>query len=411
MNAPVPAAHARRVAIIDRDTPPIPPPLDERNPPRIGNASQPSLYKFEHWEDIGFDLDEEFLIDGILPRHGVGLLYGPSQSLKSFVAMHLGLSITQGQSWARRKAEPAPVLYIGAEGAAGLRKRKHGYVHAGRAPNSGVNFTLLSAAPNLGTAEGDHAKLITSIEASGIAPKLLIIDTIAKVIGGADENGAGMAQFLVNAQELAQHFAGFVLAVHHTGWNDEAKDRPRGWSGLPAALDVQILSERKAGEMSAILTVQKLKDEPSGLRLEAQMQRIVLGIGKTGREISTLIVDEVTELTPQATPQAPSAAAIPKTLRLLFAVLDQAIDDHGQEIQAFGTNGTKVRAVADSHVKKIYFDRIADKAEPDENPDKLTDRQRKNFKNNVEAALKREALIAQEHNGERFLWRAERPRK
>jgi hypothetical protein len=405
MNAPLPAAHTRRVAIIDRDTPPTPPPLDERNPPPIGNASQPSLYKFEHWEDIGFDLDEEFLIDGILPRHGVGLLYGPSQSLKSFVAMHLGLSVAQGQSWAGRKAEPAPVLYIGAEGAAGLRKRKHGYVHAGRAPNSGVNFSLLSAAPNLGTAEGDHAKLIASIEASGIAPKLLIIDTIAKVIGGADENGAGMAQFLVNAQELAQHFAGFVLAVHHTGWNEEAKDRPRGWSGLPAALDVQILSERKAGEMSATLTVQKLKDEPSGLRLEALMQPIALGTGKTGREISTLIIDEVTELTPQAKPQAPSASAIPKPLKLLFAVLEQALDDYGQEIQAFGTDGVKVRAVAERHVRKLYFERIAERAEKDEDPDKLADRQRTAFKRAVKSALDARLLIAGDHKGERFLWK------
>jgi hypothetical protein len=136
------------------------------------------------------------------------------------------------------------------------------------------------------------------------------------------------------------------------------------------------------------------------------MQRIVLGTSKTGREISTLIVDEVTELTPQAKQApTPSASAIPKSLKLLFAALDQAIDDHGHEIQAFGTIGVKVRGVAEQHVRELYFRRIAETADPDEDLDKLADRQRKNFKNNVESALKREILIAQERNGERFMWR------
>jgi hypothetical protein len=135
------------------------------------------------------------------------------------------------------------------------------------------------------------------------------------------------------------------------------------------------------------------------------MQPIALGTGKTGREISTLIIDEVTELTPQAKPQAPSASAIPKPLKLLFAVLEQALDDYGQEIQAFGTDGVKVRAVAERHVRKLYFERIAERAEKDEDPDKLADRQRTAFKRAVKSALDARLLIAGDHKGERFLWK------
>jgi hypothetical protein len=47
--------------------------------------------------------------------------------------------------------------------------------------------------------------------------------------------------------------------------------------------------------MSATLTIQKLNDEPSGLRFGVQMTRVILGVSKTGREVSTLIVDEITD--------------------------------------------------------------------------------------------------------------------
>jgi RecA-family ATPase len=230
-----------------------------------------ALFKVERWGEIAFGFDEEFLIDAVLPKQGVGLAYGASQTLKSFVAMHMGLCVALDQPWAGRRTERAPVVYLAAEGAVGLRKRKAGYVKAGRAPPSDVEFALIPAAPNLGVSKEDYNRLVATIEAAEIKPGLIIIDTVAKVIGGADENGAGMAQFLVNAEALAQHFGCFVMAVRHTGWNDEAKDRPRGWSGLPAALDVQILCQRKEGEMSATLTLQKLKDEASGLRLNVQM--------------------------------------------------------------------------------------------------------------------------------------------
>jgi RecA-family ATPase len=177
----------------------------------------PPKFKLERWGEITFALDEEFLIDGICPKQGVGLLYGASQAFKSFVAIHTGLWVSRAQSWAGRRTEGASVVYLAAEGSAGLRKRRQGLVMAGRAPMDGVDFALISAAPNLGTAGGDCDRLIAAIEVASISAGMIIIDTIAKVIGGADENGAGMAQFLLSAEALAQHFCCLVLAVHHTG--------------------------------------------------------------------------------------------------------------------------------------------------------------------------------------------------
>jgi RecA-family ATPase len=147
----------------------------------------PAHYKLESWGEISFDLDEEYLIDGVLPKRGVGLLYGASQTFKSFIATHMGLCLALSRPWAGRLTTRAAVVYLAAEGAAGLRKRKEGYVKAGRAPDAGIDFTLLSSAPNFGSASGDYEKLVATIEAAKIQPGLVVVDTVSKVIGGGRE--------------------------------------------------------------------------------------------------------------------------------------------------------------------------------------------------------------------------------
>jgi hypothetical protein len=385
-----------------------PAPIDDAGPRHKGNGADgpqrdyvppgspgAALFKFERWGEIAFNVDEEYLIDGILPKQGVGLLYGASQTFKSFIATHMGLHVARAQPWAGRQTEGAPVVYLAAEGAPGLRKRKAGYVNTGRVPADGVDFALVSAAPNLGTADGDFDRLVATIKSAAIKPGLIIVDTIAKVIGGADENGAGMAQFLLNVQALAQIFDCFVLAIHHTGWNEDAKDRPRGWSGLPAALDVMILSERKPGDMHATATIQKSKDELSGFRLTAHLERIVLGISRTGREVSTLIVEVVETEAPAVSNPTKS---IPRSRRLIMDMVLAAIEEAGEDIRPFA-NGPIIRAVSDETVRRRYYARIAEQAAPDEDVRKMAERQRKGFNRAISDVLNAKDLMAQERDG------------
>src|SRR5208282_5719885 len=131
-------------------------------------------------------------------------------------------------------------------------------------------------------------------------PDMIVIDTAAKSIGSAEENGAGMAAFIGNAEKLGQHFDCLVLAVHHVGLGEDAQKRPRGWSGLPGALDVQILCERPGDEWRTVLTVQKLKDDLDGVCLEARLSRVIVGADKRGKEASTLLVDAVEPAEPTA---------------------------------------------------------------------------------------------------------------
>lgn len=363
---------------------------------------QPTKQRFvlEPWGAIAFDGGEEWAIKRILPRQGLAAIYGKPGSLKSFVASHIAVCIALGWPWAGRRVTQGAVVYVAAEGACGLRKRKAGFTIAHPDLPADVPFALIATAPNLGTEKGDLAALVSAIEGAGVFPVLIVLDTLAQTLGAGDENGAGMTAFVANAGALAAHFRALVLIVHHVGLGDDR--RMRGHSSLNGALDAVILSERQEGETAATLTLQKLKDEASEVRLMARLSRVVLGYDEEGDEISTLVVDSIEDFEPGVS--VARARVAPPSLRLLMAVVTDAIDEAGERFRPFGKDGPLVRGVAERHIRDRYFARIAEQADPDEDKEKLFDRQRKGFRRAVENGLKAQGLVASDHKEERFIW-------
>jgi len=374
----------------------------DRGVPPPGEPVGPSRPKFviEPFDAIKFEASEEWLVKRLVPRQGVVTVYGASQSFKSFVVLDVALHVALGWQWAGRLVTQAPAVYIAAEGAAGLRKRKVGFERANAAhlPEH-VPFFLISAAPNLGTEQGDLAALIAAIETLHIGPGLIVIDTLAQSIGAGDENGAGMIQFVANATALANHFKACVLPVHHVGLSDDK--RARGHSSLLGGVDAQLLAERKEGMLSTVLTLQKLKDEESNLRLTAHLGRVVIGQDEDGDEVSTLIIDRIED--GAATHTATTPKTIPRAQRLLMDMVKAAIDDAGEDFLPFA-NGPAVRAVSDDAVRSRYYARIAEQAESGEDAHKMAERQRKAFNRAIASAVKAKDLIAKQRNGERLLW-------
>lgn len=357
-------------------------------------------FVIEPFEAIRFNSCEEWLVKRLVPRRGVGVFYGASQSFKSFVVSHLALHVALGWEWAARRVTQTPAFYIAAEGAAGLRKRKVGFEIAHRDLPSPVPFYLIPAAPNLGTERGDLEPLIVAIEATGVPPGLIVVDTLAQSLGGGDENGGGMIQFVANATALANHFNCFVLIVHHVGLTDDK--RMRGHTSLIAGIDAQILCERKEGEMSTSLTLQKLKDEESRLKFTARLSRVVIAQDEDGDDISTLVVDAIEEGSDGSA--GVHVKTVARKQRLLMDVVAEAIEEAGCDFRAFGASGQAVRAVADDLVRKRYYARIAEQAAPDEDRKKLGERQRKHFNRAIADALDAKTLFARERDGTRLLW-------
>lgn len=366
-----------------------------------GGPAPPARLKFtlEPFESIKFESRDEWLVKRLLPRQGVGAFYGASQSFKSFVVSDLALHVALGWEWSGRRVTQAPAVYIAAEGAAGLRKRKIGFEHSRANLPASIPFYLIPSAPNLGTEQGDLAALIAAIETAGVAPGLIVVDTLAQTLGAGDENGGGMITFVANATALANHFRAFVLIVHHVGLGDDK--RMRGHSSLIGAIDAQILCERREGELSTTLTLQKLKDEESRIKLAAHLSRIVIGRDEDGEDVSTLIVDRIEET--EASSKASAPKSIPTSQRLFMEVVAQAIDEAGEPFRP-AADMPAVRAVSDEVVRERYYARIAEKPKPDDTPQKIAERQRQGLYRGIKSNLDAKRLVAGVRNGERVLW-------
>jgi len=362
----------------------------------------PTSPKFviETWKEIIKLPPEEWLIKRILPCEGLAVIFGKPSSFKSFVAVDMALSIALGRSWGGRKVRQGSVVYVAAEGAGGLRKRILALKEKQCLSNE-VPFGLISAAPNFGVGIDDLNALIHAISNFQPIPKIIVLDTLSQSLGGADENGAGMINFVKNATALGRHLKTLVLAVHHSGLGDEK--RLRGHSSLHGAVDAQILCEKTNIPFQAALTLQKVKDETSNTNFLVYLTRDVLGIDEDGDETSTLVVENVeeTELSNQATPKTRD---IPKQQRLLTEVVLHAIEEEGVSFRPFSFDGPIVSGVAEAKARRRYYDRLAEQAAPEEDPERLASRQQKAFSRAIKSMADAKRIVTGLYNGERYLW-------
>jgi hypothetical protein len=250
----------------------------ELTPPQAERSSRDKILPIDIYAD-GVR-DPEWLIPGILPAQGAGMIYGESGSYKSFVALDLALTLAFGipGQWS---APPVKndVLFLAGEGpVATAKKRWPAWMEwQGIEFRNDHRFFIKNRVPFFTDIEGwENVKAdLAELKAK---PALIVIDTMARFMTGLDENSAKDATMITNFMEqLARFFECFVLGIHHTG-KDQAKGA-RGSSAFHANLDTIISMKLKAG--GAELKVRKHKDADASddiqwLRVKEVGQSIVL---------------------------------------------------------------------------------------------------------------------------------------
>jgi hypothetical protein len=206
-----------------------------------------------------------WLVDGYLVRDSLAVLYGRSGAGKTFGGLDLALHVAVGQWWHGREATAAPVVYLIAEGVAGLAKRVDAWQEHHRIYDLGRHQPIrwLPEAVNLTDRPDVEAFAAAAAE---LAPGLIVIDTLARCIAGADENSArDIGVVVTNLDRIRRVTGACVLAIHHTG--KDASQGSRGSSALRGAIDTEL--ELGAAEGRLTLKVQKQKDaaEAAPLRL------------------------------------------------------------------------------------------------------------------------------------------------
>lgn len=215
--------------------------------------------------------EPEWLIPGVLQSETLALIYGPENSYKSFLALDLVLSAAADVTWADcieagqltgyRAEKPLTTLFIAGEGSRGIEKLRrpawrHRHEISGELP-----FYTVGEMPRFGD-EQEIKWLIEDIEAAGVKPDIIVIDTMARAMVGLDENSAkDTGTFVAACDRLKRHFGATVVVIHHTG--KDGRKGARGSSNLAACFDTRFRVEGDLTNQTAWITNEKQKDDES----------------------------------------------------------------------------------------------------------------------------------------------------
>lgn len=298
---------------------------------QIGNAEPMSMAARESlfglsqgWE--GYDQQFSYLIKGYLPANAFGMIYGASGSYKSFHALSWAVHIALGLEWNGCRVQSKPVLYIAGEGGVGVSRRLKALAIQ---YNNGsqlkqlyrIDFGVQITEPRQ---MGELVRLIQA-KADDVGEKfgLVIIDTLARSFGGADENQAkDMGAFIAACDQIRANTGATLLVVHHSGVQD--KERARGSSSLRAACDFEYRIARDGSPQPAyVLTSTKSKDEKEQPAQSFTLAEHRLFTDHDGDDICSLAAlnngAEPTELEEGSKPLSPNEQALYQAVRSRMA--------------------------------------------------------------------------------------------
>jgi hypothetical protein len=224
----------------------------------------------------------DWRVKKIFPKCGIGAIYGPSASGKSFLALDLACAIAEGDDWFGYKTSASPVTYVVLEGEAGLAARAKAWESAkGKSlPN---DFGVI-AQPFRLTDLGNLTELMATVPKNGV----VFLDTLNRAAPTSDENSSKeMGEILEAVKNLHLATDGLVVLVHHTG--KDVSRGMRGHSSLFAALDGAIEVHRSDEKRS--WSVAKSKDADDGRVVHFRLKHHVLGQDGDGEDITSCTVE------------------------------------------------------------------------------------------------------------------------
>jgi hypothetical protein len=247
---------------------------------------------------------QEQLVKGLICAGTLFVVYGESNSGKTFWILDLALAVAAGRPWRGRRTMRGLVIYVAGEGAASVRARVAAYRQTHADIPAGIPFCIVPQSVDFLNSACVDA-LIGAIRHSeterGEKAALVVIDTFARAIPGGNENDAKDVGIAVAAADRLRQATGAAVGfIHHAG-KDPTKGA-RGSSALRAATDTEILIEGQTGTRTA--TVTKQRDLAIGEKCAFELRQVVLGTDADGDAITSCVVDDA------ATPMPPAITRI-----------------------------------------------------------------------------------------------------
>lgn len=244
------------------------------------------------------DLDEledpEPLIEGFLHRDTLVRTFGPPKSLKSFVTLDMAACVSLGIEWQGYRTIQTTVLYIVAEGARGVKKRRNAW---NQHHDAEMKVIFYPKPVQIGDQE-EMYRLIAFCLAKDVG--YVIFDTQARCTVGVEENdNTEMGEIVAALDILKQETGACVHMVHHSVGSDPRK--ARGATAWDGAVDAEFYTkrDRDADTVDFVTKFQKDISEADNVVLNAievgtslVMERVATTSTGGGGEVAPALVSE-----------------------------------------------------------------------------------------------------------------------
>jgi hypothetical protein len=241
-------------------------------------------------DQLGVDYEApDELVEGLMTIGSAVVVYGDSNSGKTFWALSVAASVAMGTECYGRRTDPGLVVYLASESPASIRSRIQALK---KYHNDDLeNLVVVQAPVNFYLGDGDATDVIglvkTVEQMKGQPVRLIVGDTLARISAGANENsGEDMGPVMSRFDVVAAATKSCIMIIHHNG-KDAAKGS-RGWSGIRAHIDTEIEVNEKEGVRS--VTVTKQRELPSkGDAIYFKLHVIEMGKTKFGKPATTCV--------------------------------------------------------------------------------------------------------------------------
>jgi len=274
-------------------------------------------------------LEQGWIIQDIIPASmKIGIVYGAPGSFKSFLALDMCLCIATGAEWHDKKTKKTNVLYVAAEGQAGILRRWFAW-HKHHELEPVSQFMLLPN-PVFIDDKDQLTKLKESISELTKKPDLVVIDTLSRSMTGDENSTKDMCAFI----QACDVIDAAVLVIHHSG-KDISKGA-RGNTSLSGAADTVFRCEKK-DDLFVKLKCEKQKDFEPSKNLNFEMVKVDTGFFDNDGVVVNSLVPQLTDAELNAT----SVRSMTGQKKIAYDCLKKALSNYGEKpdkvnIKVFG---------------------------------------------------------------------------
>ena len=211
----------------------------------------------------------EYVVEKLVAEGSVNVWFGQWGAKKTWAAIDLAVCVASGKQWLGMATEPCNVLIVDEEsGDTRLANRIKDTMRGelGQMANASVPIKSVSLAQFNLLKRPDDADLLARLVLEQDA-KLIIIDALADVMLGGDENAVKDTQpVFANLRFIAELTGAAFIVIHHANKGGGY----RGSSAIAGAIDTLLSVESKQDNSLITFKTEKMRDgEPLNFACEA----------------------------------------------------------------------------------------------------------------------------------------------